>query len=83
MQLLHNEEKTLRGDFAVKMDMTTGDASLEMQIDGEGFSTIPDSTQTSTTSFGLTGLGTCKVRAVLTGDAVVFVTPSSNVSSIR
>ncbi len=83
MQLLHNEEKTLRGDFTVKMVMTTGDALLEMEIDDEGFDPIPDTTQESTTSFGLTGLGVCKVRAVITGDAIVYVVPSSNVPSIR
>ncbi|MCP4473496.1 MAG: hypothetical protein GY821_02785 [Gammaproteobacteria bacterium] len=79
MQLLHNVGRELRGDFTVKMVMTTGNASLEMQIDGEGFHTIPDTTQTSTTSFDLTGLGVCDVRAVITGDATVHIAQSSNV----
>ncbi len=76
--LLHNEEQTVQGSFTAKMIISAGSASLEIQLDEEGFHPITDdegnSVFTETTTLNISDLGFCKIRAVLTGDAVVLIT---------
>ena len=70
----HNAEILLRGRYTIKMTMTTGSASLELQIGSEGFSLIPDTSNTASTVFNV-DVGGGEVRCVITGDAVVIATP--------
>ena len=75
--MTHKTEIPMRGQYTIKMTMTTGDASLELQVGSEGFAAIPDSTYTADAIFNV-DVGAGDVRCVITGDAVVYATPIYN-----
>lgn len=59
------------GTYNVKMDMSSGDALIQWQIQpAAAFQDVPESVQTSSTGFTL-DLPNCKVQSLITGDATV------------
>ncbi len=78
--LTHNKAVKVRGNYTVKITMTSGDVTLEIQLSDEGFFPIADadgvSVFTQTTILNISDLGECEIRAVITGDAVVIASPS-------
>lgn len=60
----------------VDMRMSSGDARLQMSVNGSTFTDIADSVKTTNSNFNIT-VPECQIRAVITGDAVV------NLSYIR
>lgn len=56
------------GKYNVKTVMSTGTSKLQIQLKAEAFTDIPDSDKSATTSFNI-DLPSCRVQAVLTGDA--------------
>ncbi len=78
INLLNNEPQEVQGSFTIKMIMSAGSASLEVQFSDEGFHPLADddgnTVFTTTTVFNTGNLGHCEIKAVLTGDATVFAT---------
>ena len=75
MQLLTGVENTgMRGIHAVKVDITTGTAKLQWRMDDGDttFADIPDSSLSVSGSYLVT-LSQSTIKAVLTGDATMFI----------
>ena len=56
----------------IDMRMSTNDARLQISVDGSAFEDLADSIKTASTNFNLT-IPPCKLKALITGDAVVKV----------
>ena len=64
---------TGKGVHVLTYVMTAGTASLTYSVNGgKDYVTVPDSAQTTTTGLTVT-LPTCQVKAVLTGDAKLYM----------
>ena len=62
-----------QGDYNLKIDITTGTAKLQYSVDNEAFTDIEGSTQTANAGVSIT-LPKCRLNAVLTGDARMYLT---------
>jgi len=56
----------------IVMNMSTGDARIQMSIDNQPFSDIPDTVKTADASFNMS-IPASIIRAVITGNAKVFI----------
>ena len=71
--LVHNTPlEVTSGIKNIDMRMSSGDARLQMSVDGSTFVDIADTVKTASTNFNIT-VPACEIQAVITGDAVVKV----------
>ena len=74
MKLVNGETVTLQsGDYQLTYRIGTGSASLVQSVEGEAYTDIVGSAQTTSTQAILT-VGVCMIQAVLTGDATATLT---------
>ena len=67
--------KNSKGDYNYKVVASTGTSTLQYQVADEGFSDIPSSLVTDTSTGVTVELPDCDIQAVITGDAVVYLSP--------
>ena len=73
-QILNNEIKQVAsGTHDVNVIITTGTADLQYSVNSKDFVSIPSASVSASTGFDVT-LPDCRIKAVLTGDAVMHVT---------
>ena len=70
-ELLHNEPQPFgTGIKNIDMRMSSGDARLQISVDGSAFADIADTVKTADSNFNIT-IPKCRIQAVITGDATV------------
>jgi hypothetical protein len=73
MILKNNSEVSIQhGDHQLTLTMSAGTAKLQVSVDGGAFQDVPDSAEAASSVY-IASLCTCKVRAVLTGDATMSI----------
>ncbi len=70
-ELINNRSTSVSpGVKNVDMRMSSGDARLQMSVNGSAFTDIANSVKTADSNFNIT-VPECEIRAVITGDATV------------
>ena len=64
--------KISAGLKCISMRMTSGDARIQMSVDGNAYEDIASSVKTADADFNIT-VPECHIQSVITGDAVVTV----------
>ena len=71
--LIHNTLIAFKtGMKNVDMEMTSGDARLQISVNGSAYKDIVNTIKTASANFNIT-VGACSIKALITGDAVVEV----------
>ena len=66
-------EEISGGKLNIDMDMTTGDARVQLSINGRPFKDIESSVKTAGANFNIS-VPSCRIQSVITGDATVEMT---------
>ena len=61
------------GEHNIKMVMSAGTGKIQLQVSDEDYVDIPESAVTASDSYTI-NIPACRVKAVLTGDAVCYIT---------
>jgi len=64
--------KVSAGLKCISMRMTSGDARIQMSVDGNAYEDIASSVKTADAGFNIT-IPECYIQSVITGDAVVSI----------
>ena len=69
--LLHNAPQDfVTGIKNIDMVMSSGDARIQISVNGSAYKDVASSIKTASSNFNIT-IPNCKIQAVITGDAVV------------
>ena len=71
MKLTNEKTAQINGEYSYKVYMSSGSAKLQMRDGNESWTDIPDTSVTSSTGKIIKFAG--ELKAVLTGDAVVYL----------
>jgi len=69
------ERANAKGDYNNKVVIGTGTAVLQYQVNNEGFNDVPNTSVSASTGVDI-ALPSCRIKAVLTGDAQVWLVKS-------